>query len=96
MITGTKIANFFANSPFVRVGRYKIAGNREKFLHFAVVFPDQVYIVLSGLYPCPAAVALFQIIGFCLVVLTPTSGVVLAFRRVFVVFPAAVLSSAGL
>lgn len=60
------------------------------------IHPGQTDLTGPGIVKSLLAIALFQIIGFCLVVLTPTSGVVLAFRRVFVDFPVAVLSSAGL
>ena len=39
--------------------------------------------------PC---ILLFQIINFCLIVLTPSSGVMLAIQRVFVDFPTTVIS----
>ena len=39
------------------------------------------------------AITLFQLINFCLVLLTPSSGVILAIQRVFVDFPTGVVSA---
>lgn len=53
---------------------------------------SQTDIIGPGKVKSILCIVLFQIINFCLVVLTPSSGVMLAFRRVFVDFPATVFS----
>ena len=49
-----------------------------------IIGPDKVKSVLC--------IILFQIINFCLIALTPSSGVMLAIQRVFVDFPSKVIS----
>ena len=49
-------------------------------------------IIGPGVVKSILCIALFQIINFCLVALTPSSGVMLAIQRVFVDFPNSVLA----
>ena len=51
---------------------------------------------IPGTIKSVLCIILFQIINFCAIVLTPTSGVFLALNRVFVKFPMEVLSGLGL
>ncbi len=57
---------------------------------------DQTDITGPGTIKSVLCIILFQIINFCAIVLTPTSGVFLALNRVFVKFPMEVLSGLGL
>ena len=52
----------------------------------------QTDIIGPGVVKSLLCIALFQIINFCLIVLTPSSGVMLAIQRVFVDFPTTVVS----
>lgn len=54
---------------------------------------QQTDIIGPGVVKSILAILLFQIIGICLVALTPSSGILLAFQRVFVDFPSKFLSS---
>ena len=53
---------------------------------------SQTDILGPGKVKSVLCIVLFQIINFCLVVMTPSSGVLLAIQRVFVDFPVRVLS----
>ena len=53
---------------------------------------SQTDIVGPGRVKSILCILLFQIINFCLIVLTPSSGVMLAIQRVFVDFPTTVIS----
>ena len=54
---------------------------------------SQTDIIGPGVVKSILCILLFQIINFCLVVLTPSSGVMLAIQRVFVEYPAIVVAS---
>lgn len=54
---------------------------------------SQTDIIGPGLLKSILCITLFQIINFCLVILTPSSGVVLAIQRVFADFPTAMITS---
>ena len=53
---------------------------------------SQTDIIGPGVVKSILCITLFQIINFCLVALTPSSGVILAIQRVFVDFPTTVIS----
>ena len=53
---------------------------------------SQTDIIGPGLLKSILCILLFQIINFCLIILTPSSGVMLAIQRVFVDFPSRVFS----
>jgi len=53
----------------------------------------QTDIIGPGVVKSLLCIALFQFINFCLIVLTPSSGVMLAIQRVFVDFPTAVMTA---
>ena len=53
---------------------------------------SQTDIIGPGVVKSILCIVLFQIVFFCLVALTPSSGTILAFQRVFVDFPAKVIS----
>ena len=52
----------------------------------------QTDIIGPGVVRSLLVIAVFQILNFCLVVLTPSSGVVLAIKRVFALFPSEFIS----
>jgi hypothetical protein len=53
---------------------------------------SQTDIIGPGLLKSILCILLFQIINFCLIILTPSSGVMLAIQRVFVDFPSRIFS----
>ena len=53
---------------------------------------SQTDIIGPGVVKSILCITLFQIINFCLVALTPSSGVILAIQRVFVDFPQSVFA----
>ncbi|MBQ3873253.1 MAG: hypothetical protein II791_05495 [Bacteroidales bacterium] len=53
---------------------------------------SQTDLIGPGVVKSILCITLFQIINFCLIVLTPSSGVMLAIQRVFVDFPTTVVS----
>lgn len=53
----------------------------------------QTDIIGPGVVKSILCIALFQVINFCLVALTPSSGVMLAIQRVFVDFPTTVVTA---
>ena len=54
---------------------------------------SQTDLIGPGLVKSILCITLFQLINFCLVLLTPSSGVILAIQRVFVDFPTGVVSA---